>query len=194
MARIAEQAAETIAAKCFGAGIGEGDFSAIPSDWRHSLAVASAAKGILRNCGASRTDQDSAYTAGLLHDIGKLLLASNVPARYDTALAKAIADNPESVLAAEAEEFQVSHPEVGGIILESWKLPSSIVNAVLLHHDPVVLGGKNLTVEAGVAIANSLVREASSGLTQTNQMAVRIREVYSEEQIATWKSNFLSKD
>ena len=117
--------------------------------WTHAVMVAVASKVLGAKLCAG--DPDEAFTAGLLHDVGRLVLATRFKDAYWTAAAGV--DDTRSIVDAEQEAFGVHHAEVGGWLLEAWGLPPSIVETARLHHaTPDRPGTTNL-----VAIANRLV-------------------------------------
>ena len=101
----------------------------------HSLATGLLAQKILSDEGAESAVVDAAFTAGVLHDTGKLVLASALPDLYRHALQLA-ADELIPQWQAEANVFGVSHAEIGAYLLGLWGLPPSIVEAVAWHHQP----------------------------------------------------------
>lgn len=98
--------------------------------WTHSVAVAAAAKTIAARLRAG--DPDETFTAGLLHDVGRLVLAMRFRDDYWKVVGGPAETEP--VDAIEREHFGVDHAEVGGWMLEAWALPPGIVEAVRLHH------------------------------------------------------------
>jgi HD-like signal output (HDOD) protein len=103
--------------------------------WSHSMQVASHAKSIAKMEGAESKMADEAFTAGMLHDIGKLILAVNLPQEFDEAWKRAQTDNLEFDV-AEQHVFGASHADVGGYLIGLWGLPVPVVEAVALHHHP----------------------------------------------------------
>jgi putative nucleotidyltransferase with HDIG domain len=101
----------------------------------HSLSTGLLAQKILSDEGADSAVVDAAFTAGVLHDTGKLVLASALPELYRRALQLA-ADELIPQWQAEANVFGVSHAEVGAYLLGLWGLPPAIVEAVAWHHQP----------------------------------------------------------
>jgi len=99
--------------------------------WRHSLATALLAKELARG---TATSEDVAYTAGILHDIGRLALAMSFPTRYSEFIL-----NPEptslALLEAERELFGIDHCQAGEILMTRWKLPENLIVAAAHHHD-----------------------------------------------------------
>jgi HD-like signal output (HDOD) protein len=76
-------------------------------------------------------------SAGLLHDIGKVVLLSNFNEKYET-IFKEILDKGElKVMPLEKEVLGVSHEEIGAYLLDWWEIPHPIVESALFHHDPL---------------------------------------------------------
>jgi putative nucleotidyltransferase with HDIG domain len=100
--------------------------------WRHSLAVSVAAKGLVRELKIEASEE--IFTAGLLHDVGKIVLGQLVQddyAKIEQALAQGLAFE-----AAEAVVLGKDHAEVGAEVLAKWSLPPNIVHTVRWHHAP----------------------------------------------------------
>jgi len=98
--------------------------------WAHAVAVGGTAKTL---AGKLRSgDPDEAFTAGLLHDVGRLVLAMRFKDDYWT-VTKGVAER-EPVETLEREAFGIDHAEVGGWMLEAWALPPAIVEQVRSHH------------------------------------------------------------
>jgi putative nucleotidyltransferase with HDIG domain len=119
--------------------------------WEHSALVGAAARLIAQRTRAA--DPEEVFTAGLLHDIGKVVLRSRFAATYDRVVATA-GDTP--VVARERDAFGVDHAQAGSWIGESWQLPASIVDAAREHHDALE-PGVPLTAARIVNVANRLV-------------------------------------
>jgi HD-like signal output (HDOD) protein len=103
--------------------------------WNHSVTTASFAKAIARIELSSRGVMDDAFTAGLLHDVGRLVLACAFGAEYQQVLKRA--REPGVLLAqCEADAFGCTHNGVGAYLLGLWGLTDSIVEAVAWHHQP----------------------------------------------------------
>jgi putative nucleotidyltransferase with HDIG domain len=99
--------------------------------WRHSVAVAVSASLVANEAGQNKA---SGFTAGLLHDIGKLVLASTEREVYG-ALTKKANDTGVSLSALERGVFVADHAELGGELLYRWGLPLDIVAAVRYHNN-----------------------------------------------------------
>lgn len=106
--------------------------------WRHSLMVAAAAEIMSRHAPGSETDPAVAFTAGLLHDIGKLAMNQVLTAEKQATVRYQIAEHGASRLEAERTVFGADHAEVGACLLGTWRLPDVIVEGVANHHSPVL--------------------------------------------------------
>ena len=105
--------------------------------WSHSLTAAVAAEQLIKSGLPVEIESQVAFTAGLLHDIGKLALNQVLDAATQTAIRKHVAQEHLSRNAAEKIILGTDHSEVGACLLESWHLPDEIVEAVLNHHQPI---------------------------------------------------------
>jgi HD-like signal output (HDOD) protein len=103
--------------------------------WRHSLAVAQATQ-LLRRRSLNFSDPcPEAYPAGLLHDIGMLVMDRTVGADYRRVLDQARTQG-RPLRDVEKELLGTDHADVGGRLLETWRLPPNLVSAVRMHHQP----------------------------------------------------------
>jgi len=100
----------------------------------------------------------SAVVAGLLHDIGKLVLIERTPEHFARALAGARQER-RPLFAVEEELMGVSHAEVGAYLLSLWGIPYPVVEAVAHHHHPERVSPAELDLLSAVYIANSLAHE-----------------------------------
>lgn len=108
--------------------------------WRHSLAVALGAQRLAEQRGL---DACTAYTSGLLHDLGTLALAVFFPQPWAAARAAgaegAAADGLP--LALERQHLGIDHAEVGGMVARHWRLAPAVAEAIAGHHEPPPGGG-----------------------------------------------------
>jgi putative nucleotidyltransferase with HDIG domain len=98
--------------------------------WRHSAAAAATAGAIARNV---EEPGGLAFTAGLLHDVGKIVLASAEGGKYGQLL-EDLGQNGSSLEPIEAKFFGFGHGEIGGRLLERWGLPFDVSVPVRYHH------------------------------------------------------------
>lgn len=126
--------------------------------WRHSLAVGGYARVICRHEKAGEATAESAFIAGLLHDVGKLILCTVLPREYDAVIMTVRRDN-RPVAEVERELLGVSHAEVGAYLMGLWGLGEDIVAAIAGHHDPGAWGPPEFGCVTAVHAANVLDKE-----------------------------------
>jgi len=114
------------------------DFDAF---WRHSIGTALAAGALARRTGL---DEDAAFTLGLVHDIGRLVLISSYEGEFEEVVAYQ-AEHDCLMHVAEQRLFGVDHAQVGGVVAEHWHFAPEIVAAITLHHRPPPGRVKSLT-------------------------------------------------
>jgi HD-like signal output (HDOD) protein len=121
---------------------------------QHSMLTAILAKKIVGNPQLA----DAAFTAGLLHDIGALVLLYAAPPDYVRSLDRKKELNGDGA-AAEREIFGVTHAEVGAYLLGLWGIPFPIVEAVAFHHRPNEVAPESRALVGAIHIASGLVEE-----------------------------------
>lgn len=121
----------------------------------HSLTTAVYAKQIAKAEKLDDKQVDETFLAGLLHDIGRLILVSNLPGRYEKVIEKVSKDGLSSN-EAEMEVFGTSHAAVGGYLVGLWGLPDPILEAIYFHHDPLDGPDSGFSCITAVHIANAL--------------------------------------
>jgi len=99
---------------------------------RHCVGVGLASRALAPLAGLNA---ELAFTGGLLHDIGQLVLASNFSVQYAVALDYRKKHDCPLVI-AERDILGLDHAEVGGLLAEAWRFPDSLHQAVALHHAP----------------------------------------------------------
>lgn len=108
--------------------------------WRHSLACAILSEELARGC---LLPADQAYTAGLLHDIGRLALLVKHPQAY-AGLLEVIEENSLPLLESERDLFDVDHCEAGGWLARHWDFPPQLAEVAAMHHLPPADGRMSL--------------------------------------------------
>jgi len=129
----------------------------------HSTSVAAIAREIAVSRNLPAVDLDDIFVAGLLHDVGQLVMIASHAGQYDRVL-RAVAEGGRSLSRAEREIFGTSHAEVGSYLLWLWGLPDSVAEAVAFHHHPSRSKTNTFGPIAAVHIANVLAETQPDGL------------------------------
>lgn len=151
---------------------------------RHALTTASAAETLARAGLLPEDGAAMAFTVGLLHDIGKLLMVQALPPQAQAAIREHISTEGKGSVEAEREVLGTDHAEVGACLLYVWRLPDVIVEAVANHHRPVA--GAAARLSGIVHVANRLthlVEGVSAGYAfQEQEPIVQAYQFGSEQQ------------
>jgi len=123
--------------------------------WEHAMLTGAFSKIIAKVNGLGRKEADTMFMAGLLHDIGKLLIAAHLPDSYRV-ITKRIDQNSVSMAEAETEVIGTTHAGVGAYLLGLWGLPDAILEAAAFHHAPHQSHGDSLNTATIVHAANVL--------------------------------------
>lgn len=131
--------------------------------WEHSLMVAYLSMQITENLKLNNLPKDVAFTTGLMHDCGKIVLASTFKkALYMVQLE--YQKNPEiSFISLEKKFVGYTHPEIGAFLLKRWNFPDELVDAVLHIYEPEK-SKINSTLTSIVHISNWIVVSAGIGI------------------------------
>ncbi|HWY53825.1 MAG TPA: response regulator [Terriglobales bacterium] len=127
----------------------------------HSLAVSNSARKIALFERADQRTQDESFTAGLLHDAGKLILASTLGEQYGKVLEYS-GKADVGLYAAEREVLGCSHGQIAAYLFGAWGLPGTIVEAVAWHHEPAESLSVKFSPLAAVHVASAYHDEKSS--------------------------------
>lgn len=114
--------------------------------WKHNIACGVAARYIAVHKNFDHPEWY--YLAGVLHDLGKLILLKEIPEDYANVLAEVRNDSSLRLTDVESQILKFNHAQVGSILLKEWKLPPSLVAAINYHHDP--LNAPGYVTEASV--------------------------------------------
>ncbi len=109
-----------------------------------------------------RSLREAAFTAGMVHDIGKLIIAMRHPREFDEVLTIAMRDS-RPFDDVERQVLGASHAEIGAHLLSRWGIPFPIVECVALHHSTADLDGHHCELIAGVHAADALTGILSCG-------------------------------
>jgi HD-like signal output (HDOD) protein/CheY-like chemotaxis protein len=130
--------------------------------WNHSLLVGSTAAAIAKAERADRGIVGETLQAGVLHDLGQLILATHMPETFDAALA-AVEASGVPLFEAELEKVGATHAQVGAYLLGLWGLPDHTVEAVAFHHAPGAVAVSSFAPLVAVHAANAFIHGAVDG-------------------------------
>ncbi len=122
--------------------------------WRHSLTSAVLSRMIAEKTSFNLPEQ--AFLAGMIHDIGRLILALNFPEEYKMVLADS-EDMTESMIDRE-NQMGATHTEIGAWLLSRWNFDSLIIDAARYHHEPIVRIKNSFPLVRIVYAANDMSR------------------------------------
>ena len=128
--------------------------------WNHSVATAMAAQWL--GNAVHYPDPGEAYVAGLLHDMGKLILDQFVQVDYPNML-QSIQHDHISLSKAEENQLGIDHANVGSLMAQKWNFPVHLVEAIRYHHAPT-LAFENQRLAAIMNVANSFAQREVIGL------------------------------
>ncbi len=132
--------------------------------YEHSLACAIASRVIAQKKGLKEPEEVS--IAGLLHDIGKVILILEFSKEYEAAMNEAQVKKT-SIFEAEKNQFNATHADVGSWLAEKWRFPRSLIEVIEFHHRPAL--AKNAPMEAAIVhFADLLVRARGFGFAGDN--------------------------
>ena len=151
--------------------------------WRHSAGVAAVARKIVLSHTKDETQGDEAFTAALLHDIGKVVLTSLKPDEYKAVIRQA-AETNTPLHSVERIKLKTTHAETGAYLLSLWGIPFSILEAVAWHHYPRECKDKKFSALTAVHVAN--VAEHRRQQVDENKTIPTLDELYLKE-IGVWE-------
>ena len=164
--------------------------------WRHSTEVARLSRMLAFAQEDDPALAESAFTAGLMHDLGKLVLASNFDEQYSGA--QALARHQQIPLwEVEKQIFGASHGEIGAYLLGLWGMPLDLVEAAALHHNPSRCLAKRFTPLTAVHVANALLYEArpdKEGFVPAQIDEAYLAELGLSARLPHWRKMVLTPD
>ena len=128
---------------------------------KHSVAAGALSTEIIKTLSTDRGFTERAGMAGMLHDVGKLILIRNKPEQFEEIYQRS---KSESVSRHELEKdyFGITHAEVGAYLLGIWNLPDDVVKAISYHHKPSLASlDTSYSMVLSVYVANVLQHEQS---------------------------------
>ncbi len=150
----------------------------------HSLMVGLAAQRIAERLGAEERVCEEAFLAGMLHNVGKLILMTRLTDEYNVVRQMAKQSlKPECEI--EREVIGTSHAELGGYILSLWGLSQEVVAAAAWHHTPTDSGDSHWSLLSLVHVADAY---SASGPTYRNQVdKAYLSQIGELENVAAWQ-------
>ena len=131
--------------------LGQGNPALAEQGHEHALLCARVARQLLKGSAAA----ELAFTAGLLHDVGALVLASRLPAEY-AEICRQSAATRVPLHVVETERLGVSHAEVGAYLLGLWGLPHEVLDIVAFHHQAPWRPSSPLDAASAVRLAEGI--------------------------------------
>jgi putative nucleotidyltransferase with HDIG domain len=159
--------------------------------WEHAMRTSAFAKIIAREGGLDRRDADTAFMAGLLHDIGKLLIAAHLPDSF--AVINKLAEKISiPIFEAEEKVIGTNHSCIGAYLLGLWGLPQAVFDATAFHHSQHNWSGAKLNPATIIHIANALA-ECGEDIHQPQGIVNGLDYEYLEKtgllvSLAQWKA------
>ena len=131
--------------------------------WKHSIVSAMVARTIAQHImGVTIMDPQSAFCAGIMHDIGKLIFELFTPQEY-AAVCRQSQEKGMSIVEAEAAVMGITHAQIGTILADKWALPLELEAAIVYHHEPQA--AKNIRVlVTTVHLADGIAHRLDCGL------------------------------
>ncbi len=127
--------------------------------WRHSLATGFCCRILAKNFKARGfVDADAAFSAGLLHDVGKMIICCFLPDEYKKYIELRDNNQSDQDYLVEQQTLDFTHAEIGGFLALQWKLPEKLGTAITYHHNPAESGSNDPLVYI-VHIANYLSKK-----------------------------------
>ncbi len=133
--------------------------------------------------------EEQYFLAGLLHDVGKLILAAGLPEEY-TGILEQARRTGQPACELEQVEFGATHAEVGAYLLGLWGLPNPVVEAVALHHRPGEASVHGFSPVIAVHVADALTAECTGldGAPRDNRIDVGcVSKLGLDERLGAWK-------
>lgn len=159
--------------------------------WQHSEQVGVLARQIAVMQEADIMTCDYALMAGMLHDVGKLVLATQLPKDY-AKVPVLTGGGDIAGWVAEREVFGCTHMEIGAYLLGIWGFPNAIVEALAYHDNPNMSVGDGFSPLTAVHVANALIRAEEMGCKFTELLDMDYLERLNlVEQISAWQELYV---
>ncbi|GMT42348.1 MAG: histidine kinase [bacterium] len=145
--------------------------------WEHSLGCGVGARILAAHIGVPAQNREEYFIAGLLHDIGKVVLIQNLPEEFSR-----LADpgySPEDARTSlETKEFGINHAELGSLMAQKWKLPGLLAEAIVQHHAPVFEDNELDMIKAAVHLSDIACNNMGVGIKKYVDMDIIKEEIW----------------
>jgi putative nucleotidyltransferase with HDIG domain len=144
--------------------------------WEHSFGVALCSRLIAQRAGYR--DEETVYLAGLLHDIGETLIALHMHHEFEKVVEQVLDENT-TFYRAEEEQLGINHTDFGSWLVDRWKLPGKLANAISYHHNSQDAGEDQILV-AMVRLADliCLYHQLDFGITEGENLTSEIVSIW----------------
>jgi HD-like signal output (HDOD) protein len=158
--------------------------------WEHSQLVAKFARQITLKQTSDAHLAEEAFTVGLLHDVGRIVMATNLSHEY-AAVVTAAREKSRPLHEEETAQFGVNHAKVGAYLLGLWGLPASYIEAVAAHHAPGQTAfAQEFSILSAVHAANVFAHEMSGqtdGLALPQLDLAYYQTIKLDDQLPAWR-------
>lgn len=154
--------------------------------WRHSLNVGGFARQIILQATGDRVGAAAAFLAGMLHDVGKLILAVNFSDAYREALA-ASGHAGGDALAREAAAIGTTHAEIGAYLMGLWGLEPGILSAIAFHHRPLDSLETGCGALTAVHAANGFEHADGEGDADSHIDVAYMKAIQKSDELPAWQ-------
>ncbi len=154
--------------------------------WSHSWGTATIARQLAEFEGSNQAEANEAFIAGLLHDVGKLVLATGLQSTFESALALQAKENIP-FWQAEQQTIGCTHAEVGGYLLGLWGFPPDVVEAAAFHHVPSKSRVDKFGPLAAVHVANVLHHAQARGTAESQLDFNFLSRIGMSDRFDIWK-------
>ena len=146
--------------------------------WKHELYTAIAARAVARYAKV-KLPADMAFTAGLLHDIGKAIMSEFLRGTSTSVLTDIVQGNTANYLTAEQSRVGLDHTVVGFELAKHWKLPTMLQQVIHHHHDPEQAAPEARALTYAVHLGDILAMMSGNG-TGSDSMQYHLKQEYTE--------------
>lgn len=155
--------------------------------WSHSMSVGSMAKRLAENEGLEKQSIDSAYLSGILHDLGKLVLATCASDQFKE-VTRLVDEEDTTFAQAEEKVFNTTHSHVGAYLLGLWGFNTAIMESVCFHHCSRPKTPEKFTAAQAVYIADILYYTLGESGNSHKELELNgLKENYPEEKLDSWQ-------